>query len=54
MKQAIEQLAGMQGDAYKSRNYIQDAPPDNARIGDLWIGPGKTLYWTGAGWEKLP
>lgn len=52
LKQVVEQSTT--GSLKFNRNHVTTNPPTNPTVGDLWVGPTRTVYWTGKSWETLP
>jgi hypothetical protein len=56
LKQVVEILAGLRGEHGLSKVYLQDKPPTDAKLGDLWVTPEgnyRTLVWVGTDWVPV-
>lgn len=56
LKQVVEILVGVRGEGKAARVYLQDKPPGDVRVGDLWVTPEgnyRTLIWIGSDWVPV-
>jgi hypothetical protein len=54
LKDVVEQLAGMRGDAGSARVFTGERLPKDAKGGDLWVTGKDTSYYTGGQWVRIP